>query len=251
MRPSSKIFAAALLCSAASLAFGQIPTLSRLDVGDPVDVNRAGLWIPCAIASTLKDNSYTVHCGSQDFQTPAEPSQLRVHLVGSSPVRPEMQTKSIASLVPQGESAGARFGTRNPRTCDSHKGVIDSLQARDIFICDAEHEFGGNLYLVSDVSLLVSTPRAFSPNEDSSKAGIDPTQPVLDIRANYNNFQCSKLPYSYLDYPGNHNCNEFKMSNAAGSCFKNTAGEWHCLMYDFHSAATATATNVRPPTLVD
>jgi hypothetical protein len=251
MRHLAKFLGAALVCTMGSFAIAQTPPLSLLEVGNLVDYNQAGQWIPCTVSTPLNDNGYTVHCGSLDFSAKADPSQIRLHIAGSSLVRQAIESKDIVSLIPEGESIGAKFGTRNPRTCDARKGTINSTEARDIFICDAEHEFGGNLYLVSDVSLLVSTPRPFSPNEDSTKVGIDATQPVLDIRASYNNFQCSKLPSSYLDYPGNRNCNEFKMANAAGSCFKNNAGEWHCLMYDFHRSAQADARNVKPPTLTD
>ena len=226
--------------------------LPNLVIGDSVDVYSSTGWVPCTISTALVGNLYGVHCGSQDLQARAEPTELRQHITPAAmPVTLVDPTEEVTVIArqPLGDSVGARYGTREPRKCALRTGSISETDAREQFICDSEHEFGGQLYLVSDVSLLVSTPRSFNANEDSVKTGIDPKQPVYDIRASYSNYQCEKISSAFLDRPNNHNCNEAKMSNAAGGCFKNRAGEWHCLMFDFHPNAPSAAVlnNVRPP----
>ncbi len=252
MRTLAALFGAITLSATASFVSAQ--QLPKFNVGDSVDTFTSDTWVACTVASPLSANGYTLRCGSTELTAKNDPSLLRSHVASANGVREAAEVRELISRAPLGESVGARFGTREPRTCQNHKTQISGTEAKDIFICDAEHEFGGNLYLVSDVSLLVSDPRPYNPNEDKSKAGIDASQPVFDIRASYNNYQCSQLPSSLQDYPGVRNCNETKMSNAAGGCFKNTAGEWHCMMYDFKqsgAAASASLSNVKPPTLVD
>jgi len=248
MRTIATFLGVATFCTLASLASAQ--QLPKFNVGDSVDFNTSGKWIPCTVTAPLAAEAYGVRCGTSDMKAKNDPEQLRAHLTSVTLTAPAPDAKDEPVLgMAVGETIGARYGTREPRKCENSKADFSISDAKDLFICDSEHEFGGSLYLVSDVNLLVSTPRAFDATEDAAKTGIDPKEPVYDIRASYNNYQCSQIPYSALDYPGTRNCNEFKMSNAAGGCYKNTVGEWHCLMYDFHPGATATATNVRPPTL--
>ena len=251
MRTLAVLFGAASVCTLAALASAQ--QLPTFNVGDSVDYYTASKWIPCTVTSPLKSGIYNIRCGSVDLRAKNEQSELRVHIASTAGILDVSEVKEFVSRHPLGDSIGARYATREPRTCDNHRATITSTDAKELFICDAEHEFGGTLYLVSDVSLLVSNSRPYSASEDSGKVGIDTKQQVFDISATYNNYQCSQIPSSFTDYPGARNCNEFKMTNAAGSCYKNTAGEWHCLMYDFHPAATATATatNVAPPTIVE
>ena len=247
MRHSASFFGAALLCTLASFAPAQqtVPQPSQprpaFQTGDAVDLYSFGTWIPCTVSAPASFGAYQLHCGKLDLQASADSHELRAH-----PVAP-----IVADAPMLGVSIGARYATRDPRTCEAHRATISSADARDLFICDAEHEFGGSLYLVSNVALDVASPRPYNPNLDAGKKGIDPSATVFDIHASYDNFQCSPIPSRLQDYPGTRNCNQFKMSNAAGGCFKNQAGEWHCLMYDFHPNATATATNVAPPTIVE
>jgi hypothetical protein len=252
MRYFASFFGAATVCTLVSLASAQ-QQLPKFNVGDAVDVNSFGKWVPCTVSSPLSFGAYKVHCDNLDLSAKADPQEIRVHIIPAT-IPTVTETKEVAARAPQGESIGARYGTREPRTCQPRKGEINATDAKDLFICDAEHEFGGNLYLVSDVNLLVSNPRPFNPNDDASKVGIDASQPVYDIRASFNHYQCSQIPSAFVDYPGTRNCNEDKMSNAAGGCYKTQAGEWRCTMYDFRSgaaAASASLTNVKPPTLVD
>jgi hypothetical protein len=233
----------------------------QLAVGEAVDYRVSDKWTPCIVTTQLTAGSYGLHCGTVDLKAQADSKDLRLHI---APVGLALQTVDLKAGqagdtrdeavvgMPQGSTVGSRYGTREPRTCDNRKTpTVSEADAKDLFICDAEHEFAGSLYLVSDVSLQVATPRPFNPTADAAKAGIDPKTPVLDIHASYNNYQCNQLPSSAQDYPGIRNCSEFKMNDAAGSCYKNTAGEWHCLMYDFHPGAPATAVNVAPPTLTE
>jgi len=250
MRSNAAFFGAAIVCFCASLASAQ--QLPEFKVGDAVDVYTFGKWVPCTIASPLASNAYGVHCGSLDLQAKANPQELRAHVAALDGVRQVVAIPRLGAAeedaAPQGESVGARYGTRDPRTCDRRMASLSADDAKQLFICDAEREFDGSLYLVAEVSVQVSKPRPFDPKEDASKTGIDNSQPVIDLRATYDNYQCSPLPASHMDNPGNRNCTEFKISSAAGGCYKNAAGEWHCIASDLHPAASATVKNVKPPT---
>jgi len=248
MRHFTSFIGAAIVCTCASLASAQ--QLPKLNIGDPVDLNSNGNWQPCNIAFTLPDNSHDLRCGTATIHVKADSDLLRMHVATVEPLISAATDTEVVSRMPQGESVGARYGTREPRTCDHRKSDISADDVKDLFICDSEHEFGGTLFLVSDVSLVTTSPRPYNPNQDAAKKDIDPNQPVVDLSASYNNYQCSQLPSSVMDFPGNKNCNEAKLSNAAGACYKTKAGEWHCQTYDFHPMATRTASNVHPPTLV-
>jgi hypothetical protein len=227
--------------------------LPKFNVGDSVEVYSFGRWVPCKVSSPINFGVYGVRCGTLDTTAKAIPAELRA----MAPTDPKARQRAIVSFAasgsdsapgPENQSIGSRYGTREPRQCDHRKAALTGDDAKDLFTCDAEHEFGSTLYLVSDVSLEASAPRAFNARLDSDKVGIDATQPVLDIHATYNKYQCSPIPYMADDNPHIRNCDQTRMTDAGGSCFKNAAGEWHCLMFDFHPGATATATNVRPPT---
>ncbi len=254
MRHPAAFLGAALVCTLASVASGQQPL--RFNVGDAVEVYSFGRWIPCTVTSPNTFGAYGVRCGTLNLNAKAIPTELRAMAATDPEVRQVAVVSFAASGIdsaprPVNQSIGSRYGTREPRLCDRRKAeTLTADDAKELFSCDAEHEFGSTLYLVSDVSLQVSAPRPFDARSDADKAGIDAAQPVLDIRGTYNNYHCTPIPSNAGDNPNTRNCIEFRMSDAAGSCFKNASGEWHCMMFDFHLAASSTATSVRPPTQV-
>lgn len=252
MRPLSLVLAASACLSAAAPAFAQ--QVPNFRPGDLVDFYSFGKWIPCTIASPLSAGSYNVHCGSIDLRAKPDPRELRIHVTPPPGVQAAFgfQTAPPPPAASINETAGARFGTRDPRLCNRRPARLAAEEAKEIFTCDAEHEFDGSLFLVSEVSLELSSPRLFDAARDARKPGIDRTQPVVDLRATYNDFQCSPLSASHLDNPNNRNCNQFRATNAAASCFKNTGGDWHCLPSETSVATmTSTGKNVSPPTLVE
>jgi hypothetical protein len=179
-----------------------------------------------------------------------DPRELRVHIAPPMGVQMAFGVESAPTPPSDETSIGARYGTRDPRPCDRRPDQLSAADAKDVFICDAEHEFDGSLYLVSGVSLNVATPRPFDPATDANKPGIDRAQPVVDLLATYDNYRCSPIP-SHFDNPNIRTCNEFHTTKAAGGCFRNMASEWHCIVFDGNAATTATAKNVGPPTLIE
>jgi len=261
MRPLAMFFAVAACVPFAAHVRAQVPVklgsaqpaqqLPSFKSGDSVDFYTFGKWIPCTVSSPLAAGVYNVRCGSIELRAKPDPRELRPHAVPPPGVELAFGVESAPAPAVLGESVGARYGTRDPRLCNRRPANFSSAEAREVFICDSEHEFGGSLYLISEVSLEVSKPRAFNPAIDARKSGIDHAQPVLDISATYNNFQCSPLPASHLDYPNIRNCNESRTTGAVGGCFKNASGEWHCQLSNISSATVVTAKEVSAPTTIE
>ncbi len=242
-------FLAAIACVALGpLAYAQ--QLPNFKPGDAVDFYTFGKWSPCTVASALVAGAYNVRCGSLELRAKADPHELRMHITSPLGVQAAFGVES-ASAPPQDMSVGARYGTRDPRDCNRHPDHFTAAEARDVFICDAEHEFDGMLYLVSEVSVNLSGPRPFNAAMDAKKLNIDNAEQVVELHATYNNFQCNRLPASHFDNPNNRNCNEFRAVNAAGACFRSTAGEWHCVAADPSLNTSSIGKNVGPPTLVE
>lgn len=251
MRPFAIVLAAASILPLAAPSFAQLPTFKP---GDAVDFYSFGKWIPCAVAAPLAAGTYNLRCGSIELRAKNDPRELRVHVVPPMGMMSAfgVQTAPAPAEPVLNVSVGARYGTRDPRICNRRPARLSPEEAKEIFICDAEHEFDGSLYLVSGVALDLAAPRPFDPRVDSRKVSIDRTQPVIDLHATYNDFQCSPLPATHMDNPNNRNCEQFHANNAVGSCFKSVSGEWHCLLTDPTVAGmTSTAKNVGPPTLVE
>ena len=245
MRPLTFLLAAFACISCAQAQ--QAPTFKS---GDSVDFYTFGKWIPCTVSSPLVAGAYSVRCGSIELRAKPNPQELRMHAAPPPGVQAAFGIESAPAPRSGDISIGARYGTRDPRICNRRPDHFTSVQVREVFICDAEHEFDGSLYLVSDAALNVATPRPFDPATDANKPGIDRAQPVFDLLATYNNYQCSPVP-SHSDNPNIRTCTEFHAANAAGGCFKNTAGDWHCIVFDSNAATTATSKNVGPPTLIE
>lgn len=220
--------------------------------GDAVDYYSFGKWNPCVVASTTNTGAYTIHCGSLDLQTKADSHELRAHIAPPMGVLTAFGVESAPAPESTELSVGARYGTRDPRGCDRRPEHFTAAEAKEIFTCDAEHEFNGKLYLVSEVSLEVSGPRPFNAMLDTKRLNIDHAQRVVEILATYNNFQCDQLPASHFDNPQNRNCNEFHARTIPAACFESTSGDWHCVLSEpAIGLMTATAKNVAPPTLIE
>lgn len=249
MRPLTILLAATACVSFASIAHAQ--QLPDFKPGDAVDFYTFGKWVPCTVEAPLSAGAYNVRCGSIDLRAKPDPRELRVHLAPPMGVQAAFGVESAPAPEAIERSVGARYGTRDPRICNRRPDHFTAAEAKDVFICDAEHEFNGRLYLVSDVSIDVAKSRPFDPAIDAMKAGIDQSQPVFDIRATYNNYQCSPIPASHFDNPNIRTCSQFRATNAPGGCFKSTSGDWHCTLLHFNASTVATAKNVPPPTLIE
>jgi hypothetical protein len=242
------LFAVLTVFSLATLAPAQ-QQLARFNVGDAVDYYSFGKWLPCTVAAPFTAGVYSLHCGSIDLRAKADPEQLRTHIVAVD-LAARNPARADIPVPPLPLSLGARYGTREPRTCDRRKPALATDDAKELLICDAEREFGGNLFLVSNVSVDLVKPRPLTPNEMAGVPGIDRSQPVYDFHASYDKYQCTPVPRD-RDNPNAHNCNQYKVTSVPGGCYKTTAGDWHCVTFNADTTTAAIAKDVKPPTLSD
>ncbi len=75
---------------------------------------------------------------------------------------------------------------------------------------------------------------------DANKLNIDPTQTVYPIQGSYTVWKCG--PSGYLGNQTNRFCfNKTEEPHAEGICYKNSFGDWHCVMTDLKTAKTTNA----------
>ena len=148
---------------------------------------------------------------------------------------------SIAALALAGltladaqQNSGKPFGARDPRTCSSRKDGLSAAQARQYVICDYEKVVQPNspkaiLTLATDVTVEIGRGRPFNMLTDSNYHGIDPSQTVYPIRGSFNGWSCHTISGSFS---GSNTCSEWPQTAAAGICYKDSFGDWHCEMWD-------------------
>jgi hypothetical protein len=138
-----------------------------------------------------------------------------------------------------------KYGTRDPATCATRTAPPNAQTAARYFICDAEHESGDAMYLVNNVKVQVAPKgRPFNMRTDSWP-GVDPSQPIYDIRGSFRNYQCSaKNSLSWENHPGQA-CAYGDQPNATGECYRDTFADWHCKMLDVDHAGLTVM--VSPP----
>jgi len=143
------------------------------------------------------------------------------------------------ALPSSAQEVGARFGSRDPRTCASRSDALTAETARQYFICDQEFTVGPNasgesIYLVADVTVQLGRPRPFDVLTDTfgfaQTNAIDPSQKVVPIRGSFNAYVCGKL--GQINSAPGSNCNLTTNPHATGLCFVNSFGDWHCTMTD-------------------
>ena len=215
--------------------------------GDSVEILSASKWIPCTVASPLYAGGYDVHCGPLDLRAKADAQHIRAHTPTAAEKSTQDETKAALANRPKGNGIGAQYGTREPASCSNRGGPLNNATARQYFICDAEGEKAGYMYLVTDVTVQVSRSRPFNWSQDSASTGIDPAQPVYDIRGGFNEYLCTKPVAIDNEFSRTHNCTLYDEPNSEGRCYKTTFGEWHCLMTDTHRSAWPKAKDQLPP----
>jgi len=145
-------------------------------------------------------------------------------------------------------SIGAKYGSREPRTCADMKiparGAITAALAAKYFICAAEKEDSRYLYLVDNVKTEVGVGRPYNRNMDINLPQIDVRFPVYPIRGSHTQYQCN--PESDYYGPGK-NCNRYEHQNANGFCYKTTFGDWRCYQADQNIPTRNEFFNVAPP----
>ena len=205
-------------------------------VGDYVEANYGNQWIPCRVITPLQNNGYGVSCGIYDLTPMAVPQSIRARTPTAEDKRVEAETAAALAHLPRpGNGPGAQYGTREPTTCATRtapaKGAPSADQARQYVICDSESVYGSSLFLVTSVKVQVA-PVSHPPNQlvKQMRGDIDPSQPVWDIRGSFTQYQCSQTGPSQNPFARTHNCSVSDLPAAAGYCYKNTFGDWHCSM---------------------
>jgi hypothetical protein len=220
----------------------------QFKIGDQVEINSAGAWKWCTVSSTLYGGGYDVQCGPSDLRTSPDAAHIRPHTLTAQEQAIVAETKNAMAHRPAGNGIGAQYGTRERATCNSRSGPINATTARQYFICDTEGEsLGRAMILVTNVSVQVAASRAFNWNQDSAHNGIDPSQPVYDIRGSFQEYMCNKPIFADNAFAVTHNCSLYNEPQAQGTCYKTTFGEWHCDMADANGGNTPAARNVMPP----
>lgn len=220
--------------------------------GDNVDAHLFDQWLPCKVfnveANWLVPGSgapraYTVTCtvnktsGPHEFTVPV--TDVRARAATSDDKKADAETTAALARQPHGDSLGAKYGTREPRSCGSRNapthGAPSAALASLYVICELERGDGKNpLTLLTNLKVQVA-PVSHPPNElvkVITAARIDPREPVWDIRGSYTIYQCFALNtlVAANDFARTHNCWVSDQPTATGYCYKDTFGDWHCGM---------------------
>ncbi|HLM61297.1 MAG TPA: hypothetical protein VK308_10865 [Pyrinomonadaceae bacterium] len=156
-----------------------------------------------------------------------------------------------AAIVAQEKSIGAKYGSREPRTCADMKvpakGAITAALAAKYFICASEVEKGQYLYLVENVKTEVGAGRPYNPNMDLNVPEIDVRSPLYPIRGSHTLYQCDKEDARFDFTAPGRNCHRYEHQNAKGFCYKTTFGDWRCYQTDLNIPNGNIFNNVPPP----
>ena len=142
-----------------------------------------------------------------------------------------------AAVAQESKSISARYGSRDPRTCEDTKaparGAITAALATKYLNCQMEYISGGNLYLVENLKSVEvggGIPYAAIIGHRSFSE-IDVKHPVYPIRGSFLYYQCRNQLTEYVG-PPNTNCATYNNPKATGYCYKTTFGDWKCNMTD-------------------
>ncbi len=233
-----------------SLSQGGVPVFKT---GAYVDVLTGGSWRACVISGSYRaeTNEYPVSCEAQDLMAKGDAAHLRMRKPTVEDVRVASETAAALARGPRTGKLGGRYGTREPKVCESRsepaKGPISAQQAREYFICDTEGLRATSMVLVTNVKIEVAQGRKYNAQTDSRHASIDQAQPVFDIRGSYRHYDCYAPGAADNAFARTHNCSAFDELSAQGLCFKNTFGDWHCVMYDLQADILNPRKNQLPP----
>ncbi len=150
---------------------------------------------------------------------------------------------------PTGNGIGAQYGAREPATCKSRRAVPTAETARQYVLCDMEGlDIGHNLVLLTDVVVQIARLRAFNYAHDSSRPQIDVGAPVYDIRGGFKQYRCGTPIVGGDAYTTTHSCNLYEQPQAAGACYQDIFGDWHCTMVGKRPASSNQVREQIPPT---
>ena len=158
---------------------------------------------------------------------------------------------SATAIAQDEKSISARYGSRDPRTCEDTKvpakGAITAASALKYLNCQMEYVAGGgDLYLVENVKVEVGggIPYAAIMGQ-RSLSEIDVKHPVYPIRGSLLRYQCqNRLTAARVP---DANCTSYNEPKATGYCYKTTFGDWRCYMNDPDSNNAANIRHDVPP----
>ena len=156
-----------------------------------------------------------------------------------------------AAVAQDDKSISARYGSREPRTCEDTKaparGAITAAFALKYLNCQMDYvSGGGDLYLVENVKVEVGggIPYAAIMGQ-RSLSEIDVKHPVYPIRGSLLRYQCqNRLTAARVP---DANCNTYNEPKATGYCYKTTFGDWSCYMNDPAGNNAANISHDVPP----
>jgi len=222
---------AALLVASASVGAQTKPVLvTDFKVGDWAEGSFGGVWTPITIAGPYDRGSYKVNWGNIVVSLSAYSTYIRHYTPTAADLASKQGSAAAMQSRPTGPNGG-KFGTREPATCPNRKAPPSAANAKQYFVCDWE----ANLHpleidLVGDVTIELASPRPFNFSQDSNYPGIDVRSAVYDARGKYTSYICTGVSPLLNDFANTHNCNAFPYPTAAGLCYKDNFGDWHCRM---------------------
>ena len=242
-------------------------------VGDYVEVQAFSQWIPGRIAklvlygpggqceppsATCKNVggyivTYIVNPTSGPQDSMAAVTDVRARAATAADTQVASETAAALARQPRGNTVGAKYGTRDPRTCGDRtapaKGAPSAAQATQYVICELEQGDGSHpMNLVTNVKVQVASV-SHPPNQlvrEITAATIDPSQPIWDIRGSFTIYRCFALATLSApnDFARTHNCWQIDQTTATGYCYKDTFADWHCGLL---GTKTEWQPNVLPP----
>ena len=186
--------------------------------------------------------------------TVGESTQLREQFdaITTPKRRMERLERPPAFPVAQGgRSVAARYGSREPRTCEDKKapalGPITAPLAQKYLNCQMEYVAGGgDLYLVENLKVEVGGGVPYSAiMRQRTLNEVDVTQPVYPLRGSLLRYQCQDRVTAAR--VATANCNTSHEPNATGYCYRTTFGDWSCYMNDPAASDPANVRHDVPP----
>jgi hypothetical protein len=210
-------------------------------VKEPVYYNIGPCGVPSPTCSRV--GAYIVTCTVIATNGPEEVTvalaDIRARAATAGDKSSEAETAAALARQPKGNSIGAKYGTREPRTCADRTapahGAPSAAQATQYAICELEQGNGKNpLSLVTNMKVQVASV-SHPPNlltQEITAGNIAPGEPIWDIRGSFTSYRCFALStlIASNDFARTHNCWVSEQPAATGYCWKNTFGEWRCGM---------------------
>lgn len=211
--------------------WAEVSPLTGITDRDAVPNGNPPQWVTVTIAGPYDPRgSYKVSQGGIVASVCAYSTCIRRH----TPTAAELATQQGSAAAMQARPTGpigGKFGAREPATCPNRKTPPNATNAKQYFACDWEANLRPlELDLVGDVAIELASPRPFNYSQDRNYSGIDVRSVVYDARGKFTSYICTANSPQLNDFANSHNCNAFPYPAAAGLCYKDTWGDWHCRM---------------------